>query len=363
MKRLEGLDFARSLAILGMMLVNYSLVFNAGEPTWLAQVFTLFEGRAAAVFLTLAGIGISLMTRKGRTTEDKSIQHKERVTIAKRSIFLWIIGLILFIVFEWSADILHYYGAYMLLMLPILYWKPKNIKKLMIVVLLVTGYLQMTFNYTAGWQSDFMAYTDFWTLSGFFRNLFFNGFHPIFPWFTFMLLGFVIGQLDLTNHSLRKQLLAYGFTTAIITELVSIGLIAFAGGTELSIYLFGTKPMPPSLFYIFAASGWAICWITLCLSLIDRFQKSRWVQVMVKTGQMALTHYIFHSAFVLSIMFFLGLITQQSSIFVLLLSLIVYGVMMCFSVLWRSKFQRGPFETLMRLISDTREDNKTHVNL
>ncbi|WP_454054861.1 DUF418 domain-containing protein [Clostridium sp. Marseille-Q7071] len=177
-----------------------------------------------------------------------------------------------------------------------------------------------------------------------------------------MLLGFVIGQLDLTSHSLRKQLLAYGFTTAIITELTSMGLIALTGGTELSIYLFGTKPMPPSLFYIFAASGWAICWITLCLSLIDRFPKSRWVQVMVKTGQMALTHYIFHSAFVLSLMFFLGLITQQSSVFVLLLSLIVYGVMMCFSVLWRFKFQRGPFETLMRLISDTRED-KTHVNL
>ncbi|GEM_PF-4329248 len=32
MKRLEGLDFARSLVILGMMLVNYSLVFEAGGP-------------------------------------------------------------------------------------------------------------------------------------------------------------------------------------------------------------------------------------------------------------------------------------------------------------------------------------------
>jgi uncharacterized membrane protein YeiB len=362
MKRLEGLDFARSLAILGMMLVNYSLVFEAGGPKWLAQVFTLFEGRAAAVFLILAGIGISLMTRKGRTTGDKIIQHKERVTIAKRSIFLWVIGLILFTVFEWSADILHYYGAYMLLMLPILYWKPKNIKKLMILVLLVSGYLQMTFDYNAGWQSDFMAYTDFWTLSGFFRNLFFNGFHPIFPWFTFMLFGFTIGQLDLTDRPLRKKFLVYGFATAIITELTSMGLIALTGNTELSIYLFGTKPMPPSLFYIFAASGWAICWIILCLSLIDRFPESCWIQAMIETGQMALTHYIFHSAFVLSLMFILGLITQQSSVFVLLLSLTVYGIMICFSVLWRFKFQRGPFETLMRLISDTRE-SKARVNL
>ncbi|WP_408629712.1 DUF418 domain-containing protein [Alkaliphilus flagellatus] len=104
--------------------------------------------------------------------------------------------------------------------------------------------------------------------------------------------------------------------------------------------------MPPSLFYIFAASGWAICWITLCLLLVDRFQKSRWVQVMIKTGQMALTHYIFHSAFVLSLMFALGQITQQSSVFVLLLSLVVYGVMMYFSVLWRFKFQRGPSRPL-----------------
>jgi uncharacterized membrane protein YeiB len=362
MKRLEGLDFARSLAILGMMLVNYSLVFEAEAPRWLSQAFSLFEGRAAAVFLILAGIGISFMTRKGRTTGDKIIQHKERVTIAKRSIFLWIIGVTLFTVFEWNADILHYYGAYMLLMLPILYWKPKNIKKLMILVLIISGYLQMKFDYNAGWQPDFMTYTNFWTLSGFFRNLFFNGFHPIFPWFVFMLLGFIVGQMDLMNRQLRKQLLVYGFTTGIITELASIGLITLTGNTELGVYLFGTKPMPPSLFYIFAASGWAICWIILCLSLIDRFPESRWVQVIVKTGQMALTHYIFHSAFVLSFMFILGLITQQNSVFVLLLSLVVYGIMMCFSVLWHFKFQRGPFETLMRLISGTRE-GKTRVNL
>ncbi len=362
MKRLEGLDFARSLAILSMMFVNYSLVFKIGEPKWLAQGFALFEGRAVAVFLILAGIGISLMTRKGRTTGDKIIQHKERVTLFKRSIFLWAIGLILFTVFEWSADILHYYGAYMLLMLPILYWRHKNIKKLMILVLLVSGYLQINLNYLTGWESDFLTYTDFWTLSGFFRNLFFNGFHPIFPWFTFMLLGFVLGQLDLKDHRIRKQLLVYGFAIAIITELSSMAIITLSGGTELSMYLFGTKPMPPTIFYIMAGSGWGICWIVLCLLLVDRFQKSPWVQAMVKTGQMALTHYIFHSAFVLSLMFFLGLIAQQSSVFVLLLSLAAYGIMMGFSVLWRFKFQRGPFETLMRLISDTREE-KTHVNL
>ncbi|WP_246579085.1 hypothetical protein [Alkaliphilus flagellatus] len=51
MKRLEGLDFARSLAILGMMLVNYSLVFEAGGPKWLSNLVQNLCHQAFFIYL------------------------------------------------------------------------------------------------------------------------------------------------------------------------------------------------------------------------------------------------------------------------------------------------------------------------
>ena len=57
--RLEGLDLARFLAFAGMVLVNFDIVLrqpNLSEP-WLID---LAQGRAAALFVVLAGIGFAL---------------------------------------------------------------------------------------------------------------------------------------------------------------------------------------------------------------------------------------------------------------------------------------------------------------
>ncbi|MBM7562743.1 hypothetical protein [Fusibacter tunisiensis] len=59
MKRIEGFDFARSLAILGMMLVNYKIVFTYGIVKYeaIGKLIGVLEGRAAAVFF----IGMCLL--------------------------------------------------------------------------------------------------------------------------------------------------------------------------------------------------------------------------------------------------------------------------------------------------------------
>lgn len=77
MKRIEAFDFARALAILGMMLVNYKIVFTYGrvKSPLLTNLIEVLEGRAAAVFLILAGLGIGLMTKK-LTTINCKIKRK-----------------------------------------------------------------------------------------------------------------------------------------------------------------------------------------------------------------------------------------------------------------------------------------------
>lgn len=57
LKRIEGLDFARALAILGMFIVNYTILTGAegNGSRWLVTFIGLFEGRASALFVMLAG--------------------------------------------------------------------------------------------------------------------------------------------------------------------------------------------------------------------------------------------------------------------------------------------------------------------
>lgn len=355
MDRLKGLDVARGFALLGMMLVNYKLVFEVQNTTWLYTFLSLFEGRAVAVFMILAGIGIGLMTRKARISSDRALRKKVMKQLVIRALFLWVLGLTLFIVFEWSADILHYYGAYMLLILPMLYLAPKKLDGIIAAILVISVFLQVKFNYLSGWDIENLYYMDFYTLQGFLRNLLYNGFHPLFPWFAFMLLGLRMSHLDLMSTSSRLKILKVSLSIALITELASAGLIAAYANNQWIVYLVDTKPMPANLFYMIGASGWAISFIILVLMLVDRFkQESPMVNSLMKTGQMALTHYVVHSAVLLTIASELGLIKEQTALFVLLFSLGVYGVMVIFSSIWSKKFQRGPIESLMRRLSDGR---------
>lgn len=355
-QRLDGLDLARSLAVLGMMFVNYMLVFQVSHDSPGYAFLALFEGRAAAIFLTLAGIGIGLMTIKGRTTDGIALRGSHRLTLAKRSLFLWVLGLVLFQIFEWPADILHYYGAYMLLVLPVLYYKPKALLLLSGLMLAISSYSILFMNYTAGWQFDTFTYTDFWTLNGFFRHLFFNGFHPIFPWFAFLLVGLSLSHGVLVIKASRRKLLAISFGVALVVEIVSLVLSNYYGATSELSALFLTKPMPPNLFYMFAAGAWAVVVIVLCIELTQALPQKGWLHgiklSLIRSGQMSLSHYVFHSAVVLTIAQFLNLIHEQSAFFVIGLTCGLYVFMVLFAHLWSIRFSRGPLELLMRRLTD-----------
>ncbi|MCP4873438.1 MAG: DUF1624 domain-containing protein [Proteobacteria bacterium] len=63
--RIEGFDVARAFAVLGMVVVNFKVVLGVsdGEPSLLHTAASLIDGKAAATFVVLAGVGVSLMTR------------------------------------------------------------------------------------------------------------------------------------------------------------------------------------------------------------------------------------------------------------------------------------------------------------
>lgn len=79
--RLEAIDAARGLALIGMMMINLGTVRSEG---WFNKLWTLPFGRASILFVVLAGLGMSLFFASRR-------QHSRRwpVLIWRAVIFLF----------------------------------------------------------------------------------------------------------------------------------------------------------------------------------------------------------------------------------------------------------------------------------
>lgn len=112
--RLEGLDLARFIAFVGMVIVNFKIAMGAENESGALSVLTsALEGRAAATFVILAGIGLGLAALR----ED----HLQTVSVTvRRAVFLLVIGLLNSLIFD--SDILHYYAFYFffgVLLLPV----------------------------------------------------------------------------------------------------------------------------------------------------------------------------------------------------------------------------------------------------
>ncbi len=356
-RRIIGLDFARALAVFGMVIVNFKIAMGAeaNGPAWLIELTGLLSGKAAATFVILAGIGISLLTRKARRMNDQYQLISKRNTLLKRALFLFVAGLLYTPL--WPADILHFYGIYIAVAALLLNTSSKKLTSFSL--LLVTAYclLILVFDYGDGWNWETLAYTDFWTPAGMVRHLFFNGFHPVIPWLAFLLLGMVIGRMNLEDSEIRKRILFWSASSALIAELLSRFLIRFlsegAGleSIEITSALFGTGPMPPMPLYMFAGAG-AGCTVIICSIVIcEHFRNSVLVKSFVSTGQLALTLYLAHVVIGMGILEGAEKLENQTLLFSLLASAAFCAASVVFSYFWRKHFRRGPIEYAMRVIT------------
>ena len=353
-KRIVGYDFARALAIFGMVIVNFKIVMGAEKagPHWLLDVFGLLDGRAAATFVVLAGAGISLMTRNARLDHDVAALATNRTRLLKRALFLFVVGLCYTPL--WPADILHFYGIYIAVGALVLAVSDRQLWGL--AAAFVIGFVLMlfVFDYEAGWDWEALSYSGFWTPDGMIRHLFFNGFHPVFPWTAFLLIGMWLGRKDLRDPALRKRILLTSLIVGALAEGLSWLLIeALSNGTADAdvAALFGTEPMPPMPLYLLAGAGTAIVVIAASIALTERFAEARWIRPIVSTGRLALTLYVAHVVIGMGTLETLGMLENQSPPFAIGSALLFCILSVVFSHFWKQRFQQGPLEWLMRKLT------------
>ncbi|KQB04080.1 membrane protein [Vibrio metoecus] len=340
-----------------MVIVNFKLAMNADNGSSALLNFTyLFEGRASALFVILAGVGIAFMTQKARMSGSSEDIQKARWSIIKRAILLVAAGLAFTPI--WEADILRFYGFYFIIAAFLFNLSSKTLLLLTMGFVLTFPLLWVFLDYEHGWDLVNLSYSGFWTVDGMIRHIVFNGFHPIFPWCGFLIFGLWLARLDLTSSRVQRNLLVWSVIILIATEVGFYMLRFWAGdGTTLGMtkdeidFLLSTSIIPPLPQYMLSAGSSAVIVLLACLKLSNARPASKLIGWISKTGQMTLTLYVAHVIVGMGSLEALGLLYNQS-INVSLYAAVLFCVFsIIFSVLWLSRFPTGPLETIFKRLS------------
>ena len=352
-ERVLGFDLARSLAILGMVVVHFSLVMatdRSGLP-WLDEVLGFLDGRAAATFVVLAGIGLTLMSRRVVQSGDAPALAQVRKTLVRRGFFLLALGFINLLI--WPGDILRVYGVSLLLTAPLLATSDRRL--LLGALGCVVGFVVLLFvlDFEKNWEWETMTYHRLWTPSGLVRNLFYDGFRSVLPWTGFLLFGMWLGRRDLCDRAVKRRVFGAAAGTALAAEFsswlcVSYFLAHTHGMDPATVKaLFGTESMPALPLFLLASGGTAVAVIALSVRAVAAWPSRLWWP-LTATGQLALTWYFTHIVFGLGTVVALGLVASQPLPVAAGCGLGFFAAAVLVSSLSKMTFRHGPLEWVMR---------------
>lgn len=328
-----------------MVIVNFKIAMGVPDQStdWAGAIGGSLEGRAAATFVVLAGIGLGLAAQRAAG------QPLVAITL-RRSAFLMVIGLLNSLIFD--ADILHYYAVYFALgvfCLPL----PRRWLAALIAVLII-GFLVLVFvlDYDAGWNWQTLTYSGFWTPDGFVRNLLFNGWHPVIPWLAFLLFGILLAKSDLSKPRTQRLLIAGGLAVWLAAEALSWTLQSRLTGEWFELFdLVGTSPVPPAPLYMLAGGGFASAVIGLCLVLAAPLKAIGVLDAVTPAGRQTLTLYIAHILLGMGTLEALGMLGGQSAEAAFAAAVLFCLGAAMFAWMWSRRWKRGPMEMLMRRLA------------
>lgn len=359
--RLEGIDLARAIAIMGMTVVNFSIYIGHAEtdPSWLIQLESLFSGRAAATFVFLAGVGVALLTRRARTDRTPDLRRAARINLIKRGVFLFLLGVSFRA--QWSYDILHFYGVYLTIAALVFMWPARWL----VVLAFATVAAFVAFYFALPPLMDL----DYWDSPSFanpwlaMQDLFFTGHHPVTPWFAYFLVGMAVGRIDLHRSANHWRLLIggallIGLAKAIKFAALDLAFVKLIPAEEYGYAIsyvagiFGTSAYPPAPLYILFGLGTGMIVLSLSLMLCAAEWRRKLLTPIIWTGQMALTFYLLHVFVgVTAAEWFLP--EESESVYWLFAWVIGFFILsVVFATLWRRHHKRGPVEWAMRRLVD-----------
>ena len=238
--RIVGVDIARCLALLGMMATHILPGVVDGEVPLAHQVAA---GRSSAVFAVLAGLSLTLVAGNGGFLRGRPWRGMLAGTVV-RAAMLAFVGLLLGEVGSGIAVILVYYAVLFVAAVPFMALRTPVLVAVTIAWIVLSPLL-------SHWLRGRTAITSYevprlGSLGApveLLRDLLLTGYYPVLTWVSYVLVGLLIGRVDLRSG--RTSLL-----------LASIGGAAAVLAWQLSDRLVGPADVRADLIRTFEGAGW-----------------------------------------------------------------------------------------------------------
>jgi uncharacterized membrane protein YeiB len=356
--RILGYDVARAIAVIGMVIVNYHNIFLVGRshhPQWFTGLAGFLLGRAAAVFVMLAGVGITLMSHKAIISGDTFLIKKVRKGLLKRSLVLFLMGLVF--LNWWGADILHFYGLFLSAASLLLFVPGRRIWLLIGGCLIVAGSLFIFYEADPILTQILLPANKLFELCD---EMLISGQYPMLPWFSFLLVGMWLGRPEIISN---RKLIRRIFWTSVLVFLLTIVLDYLSNviifqfpdieeDSPLALMLLSVPfPISPFFFFFFMAGSLVV--IIFCISLSSQPLLAKPFTRLGAIGKMSLTVYIGHIFIGLAVdrIVFPRLNLAEYQIFT-----VAFTLLFCLTVFWNANlwfrhFEIGPLEWTLRRLS------------
>jgi len=338
-RRIDGVDAARGLALIGMFVAHVS---PAVESLQAAEFIALADERPRLLFALTAGMGLGFISGGTRPIVDGRSELRRQIAI--RAVILIALGFVIWATFSPLVFIiLDVYGVAFLVMLPLLFLRPAVALGSGVGLLCVTPALA-----ELGARTEFVARvreTPFRFLS----DWVVGGAYPVIVWVPVMLIGLALVRMDLGSPRV-------------------VGFVALGGTVVASVFLPLSTLLPPpeevaqaewsvplrASLETLGNTGVGLLVVAAMLALLElarprvRRVAATLLSPIVAMGYMPLSIYTLH-------LIVLGLAKRRENGFLtddswpLLIALIAGS--MLFAWLWRRYFGRGPLERALRFAS------------
>ncbi|MCL9665246.1 heparan-alpha-glucosaminide N-acetyltransferase domain-containing protein [Curtobacterium albidum] len=342
--RLQGVDVARALALLGMMAAHIGGIADEvdwGDPgTWSAVA----HGRPSTLFAVLAGVSIGLTS--GRThPPGPPVIGRIRARLAIRAVAVVAVGLLLMALGTPVYVILPTYGALFLLVLPVLRWRP-------VWLLVVASVCALLSPVVALAVVPLYAGAGMWEVQ-------LGLVYPVVTFLAYVLVGLAVARIGLEARRAQVALLTSGALVATAAYVVGNVLApvpagavfqAFpgvpwapdgsGGASALAQLLLSPRDHSSSVVDVVATAGVAVAVIALCALLCDGRGRTaaRIAFPLAAVGSMPLTVYAGH----LVVIALLPEYPESGAVW----AWFAIGSVL-FAMLWRAFLGSGPLERLV----------------
>ena len=355
--RLAGPDVVRAVALIGVVVMNFHgyLILRDIEsggvhaPTgWLDELFDPWDGplstRFAATFVLVAGVGVTLLTR--RALGEPTRVREMRWRLIRRGVLLYVVGLLLEQI--WPGTIIVYYGVMFVLAAGIFTWRSRWIVAVGVVTAVGSTVLR-TWRFDRardGVSTSWLTSPGDDSIRRYVFDVFVNGTHPLLPWFSFLCAGMVLGRI-LRRAWWRRATVGVGLASVAATWILS-ALLASDGDDDrdLAGVVFSTNPLDRSIVYVTSAFGTALLAYATIDWLAERIPVA--TDPLRRAGQLTLSLYLAH-VFVFNLLVdWLGWVEPGGTSSALLFAAGFWVTAIALAAGWQRRYGRGPAEYAYR---------------